>query len=555
MSYQVLSRKYRPQCFEDVTGQKHVTHTLQNAIRINRVAHGYLFTGPRGVGKTTVARILVKSLNCVDYRENNPCNACINCQEITEGRSLDVLEIDGASNRGINDIRELREVVKYPPTSGRFRIYIIDEVHMLTREAFNALLKTLEEPPSHVIFIMATTDPHKIPQTILSRTQRFDFNRLTLHEICNHLQSVLGLEDIGFEENTLDVIAQKGDGSMRDSLSLLDQVIAYSDDRITISTVRNVLGIVPDTFFCELMNHFLNSDDGGVLQAVNTLVESGTAIGDFIKGFNSFLRGCLLVLAGKSQLTNLNPHTVEWLESDQFAYTSRDILRMMELVLQFEARMRFMEQPHIALEALFLKLVALDSSVLISQLLSGQHGPAPMTKKIKSARPTGSKVEAPSARIAKPIAPEIQTPEPISQPAESAESPAQAPAPDQTQKKEPASMTIESITENWPRILEAIADKNLKTAHYLENGQPTRIEKGNLVLTLQATNGFELRTLEKDVQLIKEVIQTIMGFTLNLLFVSNVTPGKKVRQKIQTTDLDHPLTVDVIELFNGEILR
>ena len=191
MSYKVLSRKWRPQNFEEVVGQQHVTQTLQNALKLDRIGHGYIFTGPRGVGKTTVARILAKVLNCTNSTEFNPCNQCTHCIEITEGRSLDVLELDGASNRGIDEIRDLRESVKYPPNSGKYRIYIIDEVHMLTKEAFNALLKTLEEPPEHVVFMMATTDPYKVPPTILSRTQRFDFRRMSIDIISEHLKHIL----------------------------------------------------------------------------------------------------------------------------------------------------------------------------------------------------------------------------------------------------------------------------------------------------------------------------------------------------------------------------
>ena len=207
MSYQVLSLKLRPQHFDKVVGQTHVTRTIQNAIGLDRVAHGYIFSGPRGVGKTTTARILAKVLNCKNPVENNPCGTCINCREITQGSSLDVQELDGASNRGIDEMRNLRESVKYPPNSGKYRIYIIDEVHMLTREAFNALLKTLEEPPAHVIFIMATTDAHKIPATILSRTQRFDFKPISINDISNYLIQILETEDIKYDAEGIRLIA------------------------------------------------------------------------------------------------------------------------------------------------------------------------------------------------------------------------------------------------------------------------------------------------------------------------------------------------------------
>src|SRR6195256_4312150 len=255
MSYQVIARKYRPQRFSDVVGQEHVTQTLSNAIEQSRIAHAYLFCGPRGTGKTTVARIFAKCLNCtggpkVDFDEKDP-----RCQEITEGRSLDVLEIDGASNRGIDEIRELRETAKYAPASSRFKIYIIDEVHMLTKEAFNALLKTLEEPPAHVKFIFATTEPQKIPITILSRCQRFDFAGVSSAAIQARLAQIAAAEGVVVEPEALQILASRAAGSMRDSQSLLEQLLAMGHERISAADVNQLLGIAPAERLNGLVRH------------------------------------------------------------------------------------------------------------------------------------------------------------------------------------------------------------------------------------------------------------------------------------------------------------
>ncbi|NLK51426.1 MAG: DNA polymerase III subunit gamma/tau [Syntrophomonadaceae bacterium] len=248
MSYVALYREWRPQNFQNVVGQTHVTRTLLNALQQGRISHAYLFCGPRGTGKTSVAKILAKAVNCSEAQEGEPCNQCVSCRAIVEGSSLDVLEIDAASNRGIDEIRELRERVQYAPSGGRFRVYIIDEVHMLTTEAFNALLKTLEEPPSHVIFVLATTEAHKVPATILSRCQRFDFRRITPAELIERLKLVAEHQQIEISEEAIMAIVRAAEGGLRDALSLLDQCIGFATNAITLEEVNQVLGTVSEEF-------------------------------------------------------------------------------------------------------------------------------------------------------------------------------------------------------------------------------------------------------------------------------------------------------------------
>ena len=294
-SYLVLARKWRPQVFEEVLGQRHITQTLQNAISQRRVAHAFLFAGARGVGKTSTARILAKALNCDTGPQVNPCNHCANCQEITNGSSMDVIEIDGASNRGIDEIRELRENVRYTPAKGHYKIYIIDEVHMLTKEAFNALLKTLEEPPPHIVFIFATTEPHKIPATILSRCQRYDFKRIPLREIRESLKRIVGQEEIQISQRGLITIAQESEGSLRDAQSLLDQVIAYGGKNIRDEDIAEVLGLIDRKILNDTVEAIADKDVARCMEIIEHVYHFGYDLQHFCRELLQYLRNLILI--------------------------------------------------------------------------------------------------------------------------------------------------------------------------------------------------------------------------------------------------------------------
>ncbi len=297
MSYEVFARKYRPQTFDDLVGQAHVSRTLKNAVAQNRLAHAYLFVGPRGIGKTSTARILAKSLNCVKGPTVTPCGVCDNCREIAAGNSLDVIEIDGASNRGIDDVRELRDNVRYAPAKSRLKIYIIDEVHMLTKEAFNALLKTLEEPPPHVKFIFATTEPDKVLPTILSRCQRFDLHRIPANLIAQHLQFIAGKEKITLEPAAAHAIARGAEGGLRDAESMLDQLVAFCGEKISESDVLNVFGFTSGQTVIDLTGRILRGETPAAIDLLHQQSESGKDMMRLMSDLIAYLRDLLVFKA------------------------------------------------------------------------------------------------------------------------------------------------------------------------------------------------------------------------------------------------------------------
>ena len=309
MTSQVFYRKWRPQTLAEVVGQEHVTQTLANALKTGRVAHAYLFCGPRGTGKTSTGRILAKAVNCLEGGKGEPCNACALCQAVTEGRAMDVMEIDAASNRGIDEIRELRERVRFAPNMARYKVYIIDEVHMLTDPAANALLKTLEEPPPHVMFVLATTEPHKVPPTILSRCQRFDFKRIPQAAIVSRLAGICEQEGISIETSSLNLIARSATGSMRDAENLLEQLVAYYGPQIELHQTQAMLGITGDTRAQELARHIVNRDIAAGLNTINSVTHDGLDLRQFNRELVEYLRRLLLIKAGAEQA--IDPDYIE----------------------------------------------------------------------------------------------------------------------------------------------------------------------------------------------------------------------------------------------------
>jgi DNA polymerase-3 subunit gamma/tau len=371
MSYLVLARKWRPQSFEEVIGQRHITKTLQNAIANDRIAHAFLFAGARGVGKTSMARILAKALNCQEGPKPVPCNGCENCGEISSGTAMDVLEIDGASNRGINEIRELRENVKYAPAKSAFKIFIIDEVHMLTPEAFNALLKTLEEPPPRVIFILATTEPHKIPLTILSRCQRFDFKRIPIKEIVQRLKEIVSQEEVEVSDKGLLLMARESKGSLRDAQSLLDQTISFAGKKIGDEDVKEVLGVIDSAILFEICAAIAKEDIRKCLDIIDNIYSFGHDIRRFCRELLEHLRNLMVVKIGgdPKQLTDLQGKEIEDLVAQSEKFSLEHLHRLFTILLKSEEEISRSPFPKVIMELALVKMATLRPLVPLDEIM------------------------------------------------------------------------------------------------------------------------------------------------------------------------------------------
>jgi DNA polymerase-3 subunit gamma/tau len=380
MSYTVLARKYRPQNFSDVIGQDHVTRTLKNALAQGRIAHGYIFSGHRGIGKTTIARILAMALNCrsTDQAVAEPCGVCDSCVEIRENRAVDVIEIDAATNRGIDEIRELREAARYRPARDRYKIYILDEAHQITDAAFNALLKTLEEPPSHIVFMMATTQAEDIPQTIRSRCQHFSFHAVNFEDIVQQLRSIAEREQIQADDDALAMLAEAGDGSMRDALSIMDQAIACCGQHLTAEALRLLIGSVPSEVLEEMMGAVQQNSSAEMLRLVDKLITEGQSPAHFARQMIRFLRNAIVAKVAGAESPLLQISSDERARVGRVAawFSEEDITRFLQIILRTHSELGYKQEQRFLLELGLLKLVHAQRLLPLEELLSGAEPPA-----------------------------------------------------------------------------------------------------------------------------------------------------------------------------------
>ena len=528
MTYQVLARKYRPQTFTDVIAQDHVTTTLRNAIAAGRISSSYIFCGPRGAGKTTVARILAKAVNCQKGPTPEPCGACDACAGITSGSSLDVLEIDAASNTSVDDIRALRENIRYLPALGRKRIYIIDEVHRLSGPAFDALLKTLEEPPSHAMFIFATTESHKVPDTILSRTQRFDFRRVGVADVASLLTRIAQAEGFTIDDDAARIVARRGDGSVRDSVSLLDQLLSFSSGQVTARLITEALGMVDRETLFAYLTAVAHSDVSPALGYVAQVADSGADLKLFVHDLAERYRMMTALAADAETLTgDLSGEERTRLATLLSHYSLGDLVRVAEIIGATLTQMRELDHRWLV-EIMTLKLALMESTVRIEEALraltsggastsGGAGGPA-------SASGSGGPVTLKSPATSPWVAPMAQSLPPTAgaDGAIGATSAASAPV-TATQSNE--LVTIERVIAEWPGILDTVRRSSAMIGANLANAAPRELKGATLVMTLQSTGSAVKLLLEKSEyrSLIERLCRERLGRALTLRY--EITPA------------------------------
>jgi len=525
--YIVTARKYRPMRFEDVTGQGHITTTLRNAMATKRIAHAYLFGGPRGVGKTTTARLLAKAVNCSSPVDQNPDNTCESCREITEGRSFDVLEIDGASNRGVEEIRNLRESVRYAPARGAYKVYIIDEVHMLTKEAFNALLKTLEEPPPHVLFIFATTEVNKVPATILSRCQRFDFRRIRTEEIAANLRAIATAEGLAIDEDALHLIARRGDGSLRDAQSVFDQVVALCGAAVTRAKIVEALNLVDQEVYFSMTDLIRTGDTRGGLALVDDIMTGGHDLREFLSGLTEHFRNLLVAKTTKSTvlIEAADVYRQRYAAEAEFFDVS-DLLRLQRLVSLTDSALRWTTQPRFRLEADVVQMIALPRAKDVGELLErldellGRQGGHP------PGIPSPSAGERPAAQL-RPAPTTVQHPTvPVMQhPSGSVSQHPPAPRPH-------AGMSAGELSSRWSEFLGEVRTRKISLWPALENASLLGVEQG--IVRLGVADDFQASLILKSKEFLGDVFQKILNVRLGVK--PEITGGSQGGTNVTSAD-------------------
>lgn len=532
MSYTALYRKFRPGDFGELVGQAHISKTLQHALETGRIVHAYLFCGPRGTGKTSTAKILAQAVNCLDLHDGEPCGVCEACKRIKEGQSLDIMEIDAASNRGIDEIRDLRERVRYAPAQEKFKVYIIDEVHMLTNEAFNALLKTLEEPPAHVIFILATTEAHKIPLTVLSRCQRFDFRRISLVDIAMRLKEVAEKEQIAITQEAVDAIAKKAEGGLRDAMSLLDQCVSFAPDGVTAETVAMVLGSMDGDFIAGMAAALYQQNLSFLLEGIEQLVSQGKDLRQFLQDLLEHFRSLALFQLMPDSQKNA---AVDRALAQGPLPDNGIILSLMQMLGEVDYRLRSAVQPRIVLELSLLKAAMPQTETIVRPLkqvtvsqLENTAVSSVAPKAVKPAPPQGENLPPWETAAPTKTAPKV-TPKRLAEdlpwgtvedaPFGAAEQAGKAVAKSAVKAEQPAQLksdivsggavTLEMVKAQWQQILTEVRKQQVTTYAFLREGAVAALSDGVLWLSFSEKYKIHMEAMMQPKH--KEKVESILS--------------------------------------------
>ena len=597
MSYKVLSLKWRPQTFDDIVGQDHVTRTLTNAFKLDRVAQGYMFTGPRGVGKTTTARILSRALNAeggpkFDFDPSTKLSI-----EIAEGRALDVLEIDGASNRGIEEIRNLREQIKFAPMVGSYKVIIIDEVHMLTNPAFNALLRTLEEPPEHGKFIFCTTDIHKVPATIISRCQRFDFNRIATDTIIARISYILKQESIDFDLDSLQLISRKADGSMRDALSILDQVISFCGSEITSDKTVLALGVIPNDLYFNYSESILNNNGNQLVDTLDSFLSFGVPAEEVISGVSNHLKNLLYSKIDRGiELLDMNEESKKRYISHSSKWDRRDLLRSIQILTDVSSHIRRSDDPYLLLEFTSLKLLEMDESVSIERFLSPETDVDDNSKK-KMKEPKIRQKQTPSNDNAsnkiessdtidiidnkdindnldnsiivdkktksiddkKMIVENAEIKIQVEKNVGEKHSDSSVLTEKQTLDSENNNLELKPVIEKWKHFFDNTHIKKPSIASILDKSKPIYVSDSTIIFEIASTLDFHLSMIEKNRDNINDILVETFGPGISFKVQKNTenepeSAESKIIDNETNHERDEQVRDKVVDLFDGEIL-